>query len=195
MGCDIHIYREKQINGEWVSADKWTPYDYGDDDKGVTVEWDDRAFTGRNYNLFGLLSDDVRTSHPFSFAPRGMPVNASPEVSALSEGWGVDGHGHSYLYLHELRDMQKYIQTATVQIEGMKNRDELKKLRDSIASDSPDWRLLYPYCKWSSDTVNNETFTLDVPASFIVGDGLEKIISSFDGIDGDNHRIVFFFDN
>src|ERR1043165_5948206 len=48
MGCDIHLYREKRENGVWISADKWTAFDYGDDEKGVTVEYEDRAYTGEN---------------------------------------------------------------------------------------------------------------------------------------------------
>lgn len=23
MGCDIHLYREKQVNSQWVTADVW----------------------------------------------------------------------------------------------------------------------------------------------------------------------------
>lgn len=38
-------------------------------------------------------------------------------------------------------------------------------------------------------------FEIDVPASFYIGDSLQKIINQFEGIDGENHRIVFFFDN
>jgi hypothetical protein len=194
MGCDIHIYREKKVGDQWVTADKWTPYDYGDDDKGVRVEWGDRAYTGRNYDLFGLLSQGARHEHEFSFEPRGLPFNACPEIQQESARWGVDGHSHSYLYLHELKEMAAFLETNTIEISGLKNADELKALRESIASGSPNWNLIFPYCQGTSDPTY-ERFAIDVPADFCMGGCLAKIINSFEGVDGENHRIVFFFDN
>lgn len=193
MGCDIHLYKEKQVDGQWVTADVWEEYDYGDDDKGIEVSWDNR-YTGRNYNLFGLLSKGVRRDLPFGFAQRGMPYNSCKEIAEMSEKWEADGHSHNYLYLHELKDMREFLKTEMIQISGMKDREQLAALRKSIASGEPDWDLLYPYCQWASMD-NYEEFEIDVPAYFIMGDCLDEIISSFDGVDGDNHRIVFFFDN
>lgn len=193
MGCDIHLYKEKQVNGQWVTADVWEEYDYGDDDKGIEVPWDNR-YTGRNYNLFGLLSKGVRRDLPFAFEQRGMPYNACKEIAEMSEKWEGDGHSHNYLYLHELKDMREFLKTTTVTVSGMKDRQQLADLRESIASGEPNWDLLYPYCAYANQD-RYEEFEIDVPASFIVGDCLEEIISSFDGVDGDNHRIVFFFDN
>lgn len=194
MGCDIHLYKEKQVDGKWVTADEWKSYDYGDDDKGMEVPFEKR-FTDRNYELFGLLAKGVRSEHAFSFEPRGLPFNPCAEIAGESEGYGCDGHSHSYLYLHELKDMVAFLETTTIRISGMKNKDGLKELRESIASGNPDWNLLWPYCGWASDSLNYETFEVDVPASFYMGDALTRIIAGFDGIDGDNHRIVFFFDN
>lgn len=193
MGCDIHLYKEKQVDGKWVSADQWVEYDDGDDDKGVEVPWENR-FTTRNYQLFGLLSKGVRHESPFSFAPRGLPFDVSKEVAAESERWDGDGHSHSYLYLHELQAMSEFLKTATIGISGMKDAEGLAALRASIDSGTPNWDLLFPYCRGSNDP-DYEHFKVDVPASFYVGSGLDEIISGFDGVDGDNHRIVFFFDN
>ncbi|MBR8025204.1 hypothetical protein KDX27_42480 [Burkholderia cenocepacia] len=75
MGCDIHLYREKFVNDQWLTADKWVAYDYGVDDKGMEVPWGER-FTDRNYDLFGLLSKGVRRVHPFSFEPRGFAIRS-----------------------------------------------------------------------------------------------------------------------
>lgn len=194
MGCDIHLYKEKQIDGKWVTADEWTPYDYGEDEKGIEVEWKNR-FTDRNYELFGLLCKGVRSEHALSLSARGIPFDASPEVLQTSERYGCDGHNHSYLYVHELRSLVEALKVTTTRIEGMKDKGELEILKDSIASGNPDWSLLYPYCGWASNAEKYVEFSLDVPASFIVGDSVERIIAGFDGIDGDNHRIVFFFDN
>jgi hypothetical protein len=193
MGCDIHLYKEKHVDGKWVTADAWEAYDYGDDDKGIEVPYKKR-FTDRNYQLFGLLSKGVRSEHPFSFEPRGLPFNPCPEIARESEGWGEDGHSHSYLYLHELKDMAAYLEAATIRISGMKDKAGLDELRESIASGAPNWNLLWPYCGWSSSPSYVE-FEQDIPASVYLGDGLKRIIDSFDGVDGDNHRIVFFFDN
>lgn len=194
MGCDIHLYKEKQIDGKWVAADVWTPYDYGDDEKGIEVDWKNR-FTGRNYELFGLLCKGVRSEHPLSLTARGLPFDACQEIASHAEQWGEDGHNHSYLYVHELRSLLEALKMTTTRIEGMKDKEGLAILNASIATGTPDWSLLYPYCGWTSNSEAYAEFSLDVPASFIIGDSVERIIAGFDGIEGDNHRIVFFFDN
>lgn len=193
MGCDIHVYKEKQVAGRWVTADEWVAYDYGEGDRGQEVPWQKR-FTDRNYQLFGLLSKGVRTSHPFSLAPRGLPFNPCPEIAAEAERWGCDGHSHSYIYLHELRDLAEFLKTQPIRITGMKDAEGLAALQASIDSGNPDWDLLFPYCGWTSQPGWVE-FSLDVPASYYIGSGLNDLIAGFDGVDGDNHRIVFFFDN
>ncbi len=193
MGCDIHLYREKKISNLWVTADVWRKEDDGDGGVYSEVPWGNR-FTDRNYKLFGLLSKGVRSEFPFSFQERGMPFNACSEVSSSSERWDCDGHSHSYLYLHELKDMQEFINTAAIKVSGMMGEDQLKNLQATIDSGKPNWNLLYPYCRSAGSTSYKE-FSIDVPASFIMADCLESIISSFDNVEGDNHRIVFWFDN
>jgi hypothetical protein len=195
MGCDIHLYKEKFVNGAWVTADEWEAYDYGDDegDKYSDVPWKLR-FTDRNYNLFGLLSKGVRYEHPFAFEQRGVPFAPCKEVAALIELDGEDGHSHSYLYLHELKEMAAFLETATIEISGLKSASDMDALNASIATGQPNWELLYPYCQGTSDRTYVH-FEIDVPAKFIVGGGIEKIIAGFDGVDGENHRIVFYFYN
>lgn len=193
MGCDIHCYKEKRVDGKWVTADNWEAYDYGDDEKGIEVPWAQR-FTGRNYQLFALLSKGVRGKHPFSFVPRGLPFNPCAEIASEVARREGDGHSHSYLYLHELRDMQGYLKTATIRVSGMKNAEKLAALRQSIASGQPNWDLLFPYCQSTNDP-KSEEFEIDVPADFYIGSGLQEIIDGFNGVDGDCQRIVFFFDN
>ena len=188
MGCDIHLYKEKQINGKWVAADEWV-----DGDDGQEVDWR-KQFHGRNYKLFGLLCRGVRTEHALSFKARGMPTDACPEVAGKAAQWDCDGHNHSYLYVHELRSLLETLKVSTTKIEGMKDRDELAALNASISSGTPDWSLLYPYCGSTNNGAYVE-FSIDVPASFIIGGSIEDIISGFDGIEGDNQRIVFWFDN
>jgi hypothetical protein len=194
MGCDIHAYKEKFIDGRWLTADAWEAYDYGDDDKGKSVPYEKRPYTGRNYVLFGILSKGVRSEHAISFPERGMPFDASSEVAADSDRWDSDGHSHSYLYLHEIRQLRLACDSMTVEIEGMKDPEKLAALMKSIASGDPDWNLLFPYCQWASGGSYQE-FKLDVPMTFYVGSDLDRIIAAFDGVDGENHRLVFWFDN
>ncbi len=128
MGCDIHLYLEKRIfrfddknkeNGIWVSADKWTveewkvlyPEDY---ENNFSVNYNDRIYSGRNYDLFAILADvrngrgfaGVKTRegfNPISY-PKGLPDDISTEVKREAESWGADGHSHSWLTLKELLD-------------------------------------------------------------------------------------------
>jgi len=197
MGCDIHIYREKKIGDAWVSLEKWDPADPDEEGDRPSVDYaSQREFRGRNYDLFGALCNGVRREFEFSFCERGMPTECAPETAECSDGWGADGHSHSYLYLHELRELAAYLDKNTMPISGVKDRKELAVLRESIASGKPDWDLIYPYAQsaWGGDY---ESFTFDVPASFGIGDSLSKIIKAFDGIEGAPHelRIVFWFDN
>lgn len=192
MGCDIHIYREKKINGAWVTADHWADeYDEGR----LSVPYKMRAYSGRNYDLFGFLSDGVRNTVPGAFSPRDTPADASSEVAQEVARWDGDGHSHSWLGLDELRAAQGRMKTSTTPTSGLMHCDQLTALNASIASGTPDWSLLYPHWQGGGDVATTVRFSVDVPSSFSFGGALQEIIDSFDGIDGDEHRIVFFFDN
>lgn len=194
MGCDIHTYREKQVSGQWLTADPWEKYEYSEDDKGQRVPYEKHAYSGRNYNLFGLLAGVRNREGKTQLAPRGIPWDASPEVRQAAADWDSDGHDHTYLYLHELRSLRAWVDTQVLTVSGMKRRDELAKLRESIASGKPNWELLYPYCQGTNDPLQEE-FSVDLPMAYMVGKCLDEMIASFDGIEGDNHRLVFWFDN
>lgn len=192
MGCDIHLYNEKLVNGKWVPADRWAPSnDAWDNGRAVCLS---ETYADRNYNLFGLLAAGVRTEHPFSFQPRGLPDNVSPEVRGEAEAWGHDGHNHSHLYLNEMEEMRAHLEAENVHISGMKDREGLKALRASIASGAPNWDLLFPYCM-ATNCAGYESFEVDVPASFPMGDALDTIISGLESVGGDSQRIVFWFDS
>lgn len=194
MGCDIHAYREKFVGGQWQSADKWTAYNYGDDDKGQRVEWKDCAYTGRNYDLFGLLSKGVRRNFEFGLPPRGLPFDASEQVAQEMASWSPDGHGHSYLYLHELKALRQWANSNEIPIQGMMDHEQLAKLRQEMASPEPTFENLYPYCG-STNNPRCVEFELNLPMDLMVGKCLDELIHSFDGIDGENHRLVFFFES
>jgi hypothetical protein len=185
MGCDIHAYKEKLVDGKWVTADQWVDA-YGD---GADVPYKQR-YTGRNYDLFGLLSKGVRRCFDYSFEPRGIPADACPEVAAIIARWDCDGHSHNYLTLAELKEKQAFLQATTMPISGIKDPQGLALLEASIASDGPtDWHLIYPY--WQGG--DGVRFSFDVPATFAAD--LTPIIELFDEADGADQRLVFFFDN
>lgn len=192
MGCDIHAYREKQVGEKWLAADKWQKSEY--EEGGLSVRYEDRFYTGQNYHLFGLLAKGVRSSHDISFLPRGLPHDACEEVKACAKEWDCDGHNHSYLYLHELKSALALSKKARITVTGMKDAVELKAFRESIASESPDWNLLWPYCSWTNQA-GHVDFEQEIPASIYFDEALKELIEGFDGIDGDNHRLVFWFDN
>lgn len=190
MGCDIHVYKEKLIDGKWVTADEWETLEHGQE---AGVCYEKRAYTGRNYELFGLIAG-VRRESDDSIAPRGLPWDVSKEVKEEFRNWGADAHTPSYLYLHELISLRAWCDEQKTTISGMKDKDELATLKASIASGKPDWELLYPYCGWTNNK-NSEEFEIDVPLSFVVGEALDEMIAAFQGVDGRNHRLVFWFDN
>ena len=100
LGCDIHLYVERRINGIWESADKWTPNKYAAEDEGepaLGVEYEDLFYSGRSYNLFSILAD-VRNGVGFAGCdtgdrlvpisdPRGLPENVCELVKSESERW------------------------------------------------------------------------------------------------------------
>lgn len=191
MGCDIHLYREKKINNVWVTADEGWCDEYGEGVK--DVPWKTR-FTDRDYNLFGFLSSGVRRKHEFSFKERGMPFNVCAEIKALCDSHGGDGHSSSYLSLTELKDAWAFLQDKTIVVSGMKDAKELQALQASIRSDEKtNWDLIYPYCQGTTDPKAMD-FSIDADCTYFLS-GVKKIIDLFDDVDGEDQRIVFWFDN
>jgi hypothetical protein len=104
MGCDIHLYVERRENGAWITCDQWSK-DEGDDYP--HVDYQKSFYRGRNYDLFAIFAD-VRNGRGFAgcetgdgfvpiCAPRGVPDDCCPEYRAAVEGYGEDGHSHSWL--------------------------------------------------------------------------------------------------
>lgn len=112
MGCDIHFYVEKKVNGVWESADTWEIDDCYEDEQVYNVPYKKSFYNGRNYDLFAMLAD-VRNGYGFAGVvtgegffpidePRGLPENTSERVKQASERSGIDGHSHSHFYVSEL---------------------------------------------------------------------------------------------
>lgn len=192
MGCDIHTYREKFVDGGWITADEWEAYDYGDDEKGISVPYKKQAFHGRNYDLFGLIAKGVRRDFDFGIPLRGVAFDACPEY--MTQVDEESGHSFSYLYLHELKALRRWVDTASIPVSGMMGAEQAERLQAAIAKGEDAMQHLYPYCQWTSDETAVH-FSVDLPMVGIVGGSLDKLIASFDGIEGENHRLSFFFDN
>lgn len=114
MGCDIHFYTEKKVDGAWTPADHWEQNEYAGEEgePAVRVPYEKAFYTGRNYNLFAILAG-VRNGRGFAGIdtgdgvvpiddPRGLPDDVTAPVKADAERWGIDGHSHSWLTLAEL---------------------------------------------------------------------------------------------
>jgi hypothetical protein len=99
MGCDIHTYIEKKKDGKWIPAQGFMQTGDDDDELPDVPIYD--TFFERNYALFGLLAG-VRNSNIVWFKPKGFPKDASKEVKAQFDYWGVDAHTPSYLTKEEL---------------------------------------------------------------------------------------------
>jgi hypothetical protein len=147
MGCDIHSYAEKKVNGKWEMIKKAFPNPYYQEGKENKIdedgyEWNpqftDQPYKGRNYDLFGILADvrngrgfaGIKTGEGFSpiAEPKGLPEDVSPEIKKESDGWNGDGHSHSYFTLKELQD---YDWMQTTKSYGTVTLEEYKKFKET----------------------------------------------------------------
>lgn len=117
MGCDEHFYLEIKRGRHWYPYYKPVPNKYYDPEqdhpsKALELPQFKMLTGGRNYHAYAVLAGVRNGSYadsdkgvfvPIS-KPKGLPRDVSPEVRAVSDRWGVDGHSHTYLTLQELRD-------------------------------------------------------------------------------------------
>lgn len=106
MGADIHMVLERRWEDKWVGVNafpyvKGTIYDWPTKDDAPSrgaatgsIHW---PTTSRNYDLFAALAG-VRGYGP---TPRGVPEDASDLALMEIEGWGSDGHSHTFMLLSE----------------------------------------------------------------------------------------------
>jgi hypothetical protein len=112
MGTDIHLFTEikKSINSQdkWVNVDNWryNPYYKEGNDNWEQAMSVESIYSGRNYELFGILAG-VRCSYNDTIDdPRGLPKDVSEVTKKESDRWDGDGHSHSWLTLKELKEYQ-----------------------------------------------------------------------------------------
>jgi hypothetical protein len=98
MGCDIHLYVERLVEGHWQAV---ANPDEPDSDQYRNWLWD-----GRSYRLFAILAD-VRNYdglEPISEA-RGLPEDVSEPIRQLASG-APDCHSFTWLGVGELLDFE-----------------------------------------------------------------------------------------
>lgn len=129
MGCDIHLYVEKRVDGKWVTADTW---EVDEDNPGrKSIPWRGHYYSGRNYDLFAILAD-VRNGVGFAGCdtgdgfnpispPKGLPEDVCDEIRSESNYWDSDGHSHSW---HTLADILSYDWTQRTKQRGWVNSGE-----------------------------------------------------------------------
>ena len=161
----------------------------------LNVPYPDLRYTGRNYNLFGFLAG-VRNQENQYFKPKGFPKNASKEIKKIFKSWGRDAHTPSYLTLAELKEIDW--KDRMIKVSGLKQKDEIKKLKKSLKTKNPNYDLIYPYCQWTNQK-NYESFEVSIPISYYFKDFYERVVDKIQYYDWDckkeEIRIVFWFDN
>lgn len=142
MGCDIHLFTERQIfpvSGEsfWWCTDFFTLNPYYQFDKVNETEYDHHEIWGdRNYSAFEILADVRSCGHEIVLdQPRGLPHDVSDCVKSQSENWGIDGHSHSWFTAKELFDYdKKYPNSAIAPL--------VKKIKKKMKKDFNIWGFL-----------------------------------------------------
>lgn len=105
MGCDIHMVLEKKVTGsfdhKWVGVHNF-PYLSDSLEKPKLAEgayWFPSWIAGtRCYDLFGHIAG-IRGGGPA--VPKGLPKDISDLAQMEVNGWGSDGHSHTWLTLRE----------------------------------------------------------------------------------------------
>lgn len=147
MGCDVHMFAEKKVNGKWEKIGNVFKNQYYDPKRETTIDEDgyswnaeftDEPYDGRNYDLFAILADvrngrgfaGIKTGEGFNpiAEPKGIPEDASDEYKAKCDDWDGDGHSHSYFTIAELTD---YDWSQLTFKQGCVNLKEYKTLKDT----------------------------------------------------------------
>lgn len=106
MGCDTHMYIE---------------YRRKDNENKTWQNFGGRINPGRNYLIFGIISEGVRCETTFNFPPKGMPDDAAyasrndnqlyiSETEGGKPTWVThpDWHSHSWLTTQEFEKAMEF---------------------------------------------------------------------------------------
>lgn len=172
MGCDIHMYvqyRKKNFDPKW---DHWS-------------EFGGRINPGRDYSLFGILSDGVRSSWEKCHEPKGLPEG--------DLGW--DAERDANLYIRE--NPQPY-EEGTCTLEDAQrwgHKIELDKDGKPWRTRHPDWHS-HSWLTTAEYAQALRWYTSQT--KYKVGLEYKALLSVMKTLEnkGENDvRVVFWFDN
>ncbi|WJN64567.1 hypothetical protein Erwinia_phage_Pastis_00016 [Erwinia phage Pastis] len=119
MGCDIHVYRERRVNGVWeTDTTRECESEPGASDPYYSYE-SGVGYVSRCYPMFAALSgvreyDRIRRIQPPA-EDRGFPEDAAETHKLCSEQWDSDGHSHGWLDMAELDALiEEYFQAPVL---------------------------------------------------------------------------------
>ncbi|UII80064.1 hypothetical protein [Flagellimonas sp. CMM7] len=169
MGCDIHMYVE--YKKKETARDYWCGFGK-------------RINPGRNYWMFGILSNGVRSEQEYSFEAKGLPEDMSYASKWDSRCYiSEDGEGEGECTLESaLKWRESY---------GCKIyfRNE-----EAYACDDPDWHshswLTLNEYKNALEIYNNKENAVEEPEYEALLSAMEKLAEFNNRV-----RIVFWFDN
>ena len=98
MGCDIHVYLEKNVDEKYDIWQRVGLYRIDEYDKNIKVV---DPYNCRNYDLFAILAG-VRGQKDALVSPRGLPKNLSQEVEKEEKWWEGGYHTPTWYDLSEL---------------------------------------------------------------------------------------------
>lgn len=94
MGCDIHSYPERKVDGQWMACEGTF---------GTEKYPDVEPFAWRDYSVFAFLAGVRNYSDVIPITePRGLLDDVSQYVANEYETWGCDAHTPSWLSVAEL---------------------------------------------------------------------------------------------
>jgi len=218
MGCDIHLYVERQkADGSWVrvpdSKGPIHPYfdpkaDEKHKDYFNKTAWD----TGRDYNLFARLAGVRRNIKPIA-EPRGVPADKSKSVAKdWKQGQG-DWHSASYFSAKELLDVKDEPWQLRTTISMKQYKEYLKGGKREIPPEDDNFvwgrprglklisneemeRMLSLSAFWNGDDYYTDVLTED-PSLEIDEHLWGRIVPAMLAVESNPEkiRIVFWFDN
>lgn len=134
------------------------------------------------------------SKNEFICEPKGMPDDCNKLIKQECDVWNIDGHSHSYLTLHELKEFQS--RNIPIKHSGMMTQENAKRVDNGEMPDS--------WCLWTteSDYVYREwSENIDVLAELINRIEERKREAFWTHKDPESSaldekiRIVFWFDN
>lgn len=211
MGVDLHMVREKKVDGLWVTAQSWH------DEDGYKMPSD--VLHLHNRILHGVLAGSI--------APRGYPVDAAQETVGWVNVWGYRAtpFDHSFLYTEELVKLSRFINEgvtegmainlpmgfnptydafeqpsqlrlygkAEVEIKGWVLTTSLQKFE---RGGSVDYSLIYPLSHYVSPSIRRKYTEVQgaVPLWFVVREELNKLLQWAKQA-GDDSRVILLKTN